>query len=502
MSVTFKPAVTGFTRVFLIDGRARPDHKPAYQSNMKAGGISQSFGDVEDIEVPSPDEFGKFIKVGELRDQVGRVEVTLTGRYAAELKSTMLKLARQGCTIDAQIIIGSCTDPSDYNVFTKKVIIENSFLTDYETEDLGALGSDEQAKIDESVTLSGRTVYETVPTAYASRAGDIITNELVAGTICDTASCGECQNESTGCLKYFAVSAAAGGSPGTPPDVVFTLDGGTTFYAHDIDSMSDTEDPNDVGCLGQYLFVVSQETESAHYALLSEFTATDDPDFTEVTTGFVSGGGPRAVATTKNKAFIVGAGGYIYDTENIGDGVTVRDAGTLTASNYNAVSAVNDEFAIAGGDAGVVAVTQNGTLWGLASTTPVGFGINITAVAAKNEYVWLIGTDTGRLYYTLNGGASWTEKSFPGSGSGSVEDLAISTDSVIYMSHTTAANRGRILKSDNFGYDWVVQPSTADTLPLNDRINSVSACSVNPDVVFGCGLADNASDGFLVVGTD
>lgn len=498
----FRPAVTGNSRVFLIDGRAGPTHRPLYQSNMKAGGLSQSFGDIEDIEIPSPDEYGKFLKVGEIRDQVGRVELSLTGRYAAELKSTMLRLARKGCALDVQINFGTCTDPSNYNIYSKKIIVENAFLTDYETEDIGALGSDEQAKVDETVSVSGRVVYELTPTAYASRSGDIITNELVAGVLCDGASCGDCEFESDGCQRFFAVSRAAGGSPSTPADIVFTINGGATMYAHDIDSMDNVDHPNDVNCLGSYVFVVSQDSVSLHYALLSEFNGTTDPDFTEVATGFVTNGGPRAISTTKAKAFIVGASGYIYDTEDVTDGVTVRDAGVLTTSSYNDVHALNDEFAVAVGNAGVIAVTRNGLQWGLAPTSPVGVGVDINTVQVKNENEWHIGASNGRAYYTLNGGDSWTANGFPGAGAGSVLDIAFATDSVVYMAHTTAATVGRILKSTNGGYDWVVEPSTSAVLPDNDRINRVIPCPENPDIVYAVGLGSNGTDGILVIGSD
>ena len=43
-------AQTGFSRVFLIEGRARPDHAPTYESCLMAGSPSVSFGDVERIE--------------------------------------------------------------------------------------------------------------------------------------------------------------------------------------------------------------------------------------------------------------------------------------------------------------------------------------------------------------------------------------------------------------------------------------------------------------------
>jgi photosystem II stability/assembly factor-like uncharacterized protein len=503
--VSFNPAKTGSSRVFIIEGRARPDHRPEYQSAMKAGSPSQSFGDIEKIEVPSSDEYGKFIEVGSIRGAVERVSITLTGRYALDLKSELLRMARAGCAVDVQINLGECTDPSDWNRFAKKVVLEDAFLTSWESEDLGALGSDEQAKVDESADISARDIYELVEVSWAERGGDIVTNELVDNVICDTPSCGDCESESDGCERMFALSTAAGGSPSTPPDVVFSLDSGVTWQAHDIDSMNATDAPDEIDCLGVYLVVVSEDSASLHYALLSEHDGTTDPDWTEVTAGFVAGGAPRAISSDPSgrTAFIVGAGGYIYSTQDPTAGVTVLDAGVAHPLGvYNAVDALSETFAVAVGNAGIIARTENGTTWSAVATTPVGVGINLNTVAVKSSSEWLIGTSDGNLYYTNDSGVTWTVKAFNQSGAGVVRHIEIVNDTVMYMAHDTAAPLGRILRSTNGGYDWVVVPEGVGSLPANDRVNAVAGCTHNPDISFGVGLADNATDGFLVVGTD
>lgn len=501
---SFNPAVTGSSRVFIIDGRARPDHKPAYQSSMKAGSPSQAKGDITKIELPSANEFDKFDEVGIIRGADDRVTITLTGRYALDVKSEMLRLANKGCAIDLQVVFGQCTNPSDYNTFEKKVVIENAFITNWSSEDMGALASDERAKIDESIDVSGREIYELVEVSWASRAGDTVTNELLDAAICDTPSCGDCTDESDGCTKIFAISKAAGGSPSTPADVVFSLDSGLTWGAHDIDSMNTSDDPSGVDCVGSYIVVVSQASGSVHYALLSEFENDGDPDFTEVSTGVVAGGEPTAIDADPagQMAFVVGLGGYIYSTEDPTAGLTVLDAGVAHTDTYLDVSALNDEFAVAVGNSGIIALTENGTTWSAITTTPVGVGVNLNTVVVKSKDEWWVGASNGSAYYTLDQGANWTEKTFTGSGSGSVESIDIANDTVMYMSHTTSANRGRILRSTNGGYDWVVMPEGTGTLPLNDKINAVVACGHNPDIVYGVGLADDASDGFIVVGSD
>jgi len=405
--------------------------------------------------------------------------------------------------VDVHINFGSCSTPSEHNTFLKKIVIENAYLVNYNSDDFGALGSDEQAKIDENVDVSGEVVYELVNVNWASRGGDVVTNEVIDNAILDTQSCGDCQDESDGCQKMFAITKAAGGSPSTPADVVFSIDGGQTFLAHDIDSLGTSSDPDEIDQIGSYLVVVSEASGSLHYALLSEFDGVTDPSFTEVSTGFVTGGEPRAIGSEPNKrmAFIAGAGGYIYSVSDPTAGATVLDAGVAHVDQYNAIAALSDEFAVAVGNSGIIAKTENGTTWA-SVTSPVGVGINLNTVAIKSKDEWWIGTSNGKLYYTLNGGTTWTEKTFTGSGSGIVWHIDIVNDSVMYLAHETSANSGRILRSTNGGYDWVVMPEGVGSLPANDRIVAVAGCSYNPDIVFGVGLADDATDGFIVVGTD
>jgi photosystem II stability/assembly factor-like uncharacterized protein len=164
-----------------------------------------------------------------------------------------------------------------------------------------------------------------------------------------------------------------------------------------------------------------------------------------------------------------------------------------------AVDAINDSFAVAVGANSAIVKTADGVTWSKISG-PTGVAINYNCVAVKSQTEWWIGTSTGRLYYTLDGGSTWTEKAFSGSGSGVVYDIVFASDSVAYLSHTTTAPRGRILRSNDGGYSWFVLPENVGSLPLNDRVNALAACPFDVNHVVGVGLADNASDGYIVVG--
>ncbi len=144
----FTAATTPYTRVFLIEGRAAPDHKPDYKSCMKGGAPDQSFGDVTFIKCPDPNTPGKYVVIGTIKGEQGAATIDLTGRYAMNLLSDLLRLARLRCAVDAHIHMGACKDLSDFNTYDKILTFENATLTNLSTGgDLGDLTDADSAVI-------------------------------------------------------------------------------------------------------------------------------------------------------------------------------------------------------------------------------------------------------------------------------------------------------------------------------------------------------------------
>lgn len=498
-----KPLTSDSTRLFIIDGGARPDHKPDYEACMRMQGISQGFGDIESIECPDPYNWGKFVEVAQIRGATERPTTTIEGRYMMDALSTLLDLARKGCSFDVHLHMGECSDPSEYNTFKKGVVFESASLTNFSTDELGALASGDNASVNESADLSAADLYEIFPLSMTEQAATIVTNEIIDVVICDNISCGECEDQSGGCEKIYALSKAAGGSPTTPADIVYSLDAGVTWYAHDIDTLGAAEEPDALDCVGSYIVVVSNETDSCYYALKSEFQAgAGDPAFTTIGDGILAAGSPNAIWSAGNKAFIVGDGGYIYKMEDATAGVEVLSAGGATVDVLNAVHGLSETFAVAVGNNGAVVYTTDGDNWASVTVDPVGGGTHLTGVAVRGESDWIVVTDAGSMYYSLDQGDSWTAKAFPGSGAaGTCRDIAFSNVSVGYLAHdVTATTRGRILRTYDGGYSWQVLPEGTGTLPLNEQVSALAACAANPNFVVGVGLAIGSADGYIVTG--
>jgi hypothetical protein len=500
MSTT--PILTSQSRVFLIEGRARADHKPSYESCMRMTGLSQGFGDIEKVECPDPYRYGVFIEVAQIKGANERVTTSVEGRFMLDIKSALMDLARKGCSSDIQLHVGKCQNASIFEVFSKAIILEDASITNYGTDDLGALESGDNAAVNETADISAKEVYEVTPITYGAKAGSLLLNEAVDVIICDTASCGDCEDSSSGCDKIYAITnAAAGGSPSTLPDILYSPDKGITWYSWDINGLSLTNDADRIACMGNYVIVTSTDAKGLVYTLKSYFDSLVAPTWSLITSGYASGY-PKCIYSDGNIAFIGGTAGYIYYIEDPSEAPVALDTGTLFFTTWNDIHGIGSDFVVVVGDNGAIAYTENGTTFSAITTSPVGIGTNLTAVWVKSESEWWIGTSTGHVYYTLNGGATWTEKAFSGSGAGVVYDIKFSTDSVGYIAHASASPKGRILRTINGGYSWTITPEVSgSTIPANDRINAVAVCAEDPNFVVAVGLDDTTTDGVILVGS-
>lgn len=488
---------TSFSRMFLLQDRAGPETVRIYESLWRAGAYSWDQGDITTIEIPDPDRYGSFVKVGKVLGARGDPELPMTARFTTDL-SDVLRLVRIGCEHDVQVHFGICGDPRDFNGGWEKVLVlEAARISTVGSEELGALSSDENAAVNETATFVGEDMYEIKRMAFAGQAGAEVVREVVAIDVCDRVNCGICGIQSNGCDVVLAVQVGTGASPGTAASAVITADGGNTYDTSNITTLAGNQVPDDAECVGLNYIVVSEDSVSLHYAAIADLKAGTET-WAEVTTGFVNG--PRAIVSVSPvHTWIVGAGGYIYFSDDPTSGVETQDAGSATVQDLNDVDAYDTNYVAAVGNSNAVVFTTNGgSSWG--SVTGPAVGVNLNTIAMHTPLEWFVGAANGRLYYTRDSGTSWEEKGFTGAGTGSVTAIAFSTPSVGWMAHTTAATVGRLFRTIDGGFSWYVAPEGTLTLPDNDGINDIAVCA-DPNTVFAAGLNAGGVDGVILKGS-
>lgn len=492
---------SAYSRLFVIRNGAAPSRAPEYFGLVRAGALAWPQGDVTPLRVPSSTQYGAFDTIDQIRGDRGQPTLTVTGRYGTDL-SDLFAIARAQCPVDLQVHMGSCQDPRDFNGgYDKVLVVETAFPTNYSTTDLGALEPGQNAMVDEEVPFTGSDAYEIRKLTAAELGQTEIVQNVIAVAICDRRSCGgACGPASDGCQRVFSIQSATAGSPGLPAELVYSSNGGTTLSQTNINSMPVNRNPTDMTCVGSYLVVTSQDDQAIHYALTDDVINGTLNPWTKNSSGVAASGGPNAIFSLGSGfTWAVGNGGYVYFWGDVTATATQQSTGGVTSQNLNAIHGVDTERLVAVGASNALIYTTNGgDTWAL-GTGPIG-AVALNAVWMRSETTWLVGAANGNLYYTENSGLTWTAKSFSGSGSGTVLDIQFATPTVGYMSHATAAaaGAGRIFRTIDGGYSWRIIPASPLSIPANDYIKSLAACPDNVNVVFGGGLADNATDGYFV----
>lgn len=490
---------SAFSRIWIIANTAGAGNTPELQGLARAGEPDWSLGDVTPIFIPDPDRYGHFIVAGKVQGERGLPTMDAVFRYKTDAKGALTKFVKGGCDHDLQVHMGFCQNPQSFNEGWEKILVlPRARPTNWGTGQLGALGPAENVMVDETVSFSAEEVYEIIRLNFAEQAAAEVVQEVIDVLVCDAQTCGQCGVPTDGCDIVFALTLTAGGSPGLSAEIIFTSDGGAVWGDTNISTLAANQDPNRMACVGSNLVVVSEDSESLHYADISDILAGAEV-WTEMTVGFVATNGPLAIwAVSQCAVWIVGENGYIYFSEDPTASVSVQDAGVATTQNLVDVHAFDKLNVAAVGESNALVLTRNGgDTWAAVLGPNPGVNLNAVWMSGLNE-IW-IGDAGGQLWYTLDGGASWTEKTFPGSGSGVVRDIKFVTETVGYLAHDTALIAGRILRTIDGGNSWYVLPEANGSIPANDRINAVAPCSPDdPNTVYGGGLGDNAIDGFLV----
>jgi photosystem II stability/assembly factor-like uncharacterized protein len=231
------------------------------------------------------------------------------------------------------------------------------------------------------------------------------------------------------------------------------------------------EQPTAIRVIAGYLVVFSRlgggaTTSSYYISQLNSKTGVPSSTWSEITTGFVATKPINDVYVANSREiYIVADAGYIYFTDNIAAGVTVLSAATATSNNLARVRGDGDGNIVAVGASGTVVKSVNrGVTWAATTASPVVASLTAVAVLDADRY-WA-GSAAGNVYYTLDGGVSWTAKAFPNSGSGAVGDLVFATDEVGYILHTVGG-AGFIVSTWDGGGNW--------TGSANRILNTVAA---------------------------
>ena len=456
--------------------------------------LNKAKGDLEAIYAKGTRP-GEIYIVDTLRGAPQLGELGVRERVRPEAYNYLERIYKSDCPVVFLIKMDECGNLDSRTSFQSYWIVDAARLNNIEIENLQRQLDGSQPMVEMSGTLNHLTFERLLPIKFSAYAESTLLAEAIDVIYFDDISCGACSAASDGCEKIAFLTRANTGSPGLSGQIVYTLDNKETWATKDLPTLGGL-DPRRMAAVDQYIVVISEADGS-----LSYFTKADIATSTvsQVTSGFVGGGAPRSIyAKSPNEVFMGGAGGYIYKSEDITLGVDVVHDGSLTVQNSNDIHGYG-QTVVSVHNSNVILYSQNNGLNMSLLSTPPEVGANLTAIWCKTAYQWYVGTNTGKLWFTENAGATWTQRLLPNqSDLVVINDIKFDPDlGEIGAIAAETINAGYVYRSFSGGREWSRVSPYVSELPTNRRINAVALCGVNE--VAAAGLKSGSTDGLAAV---
>lgn len=438
------------SRAFIQYGSARPANPTNFYGVSAPYAIVTAVtipinGAVSNAYVPSRTTLGKYEIARRLIAPPAIAAATLN---VLEKRGTLNKFLTQDCVLTAYLAFGACADLSDFTSgWTDKVKIFASGI-------VGSINAGNQGDwaaenlIIGQVPLSLERVYEISGMGFGKVAESDVVTEIVDVVYGSVARCSTCGAANDGTQWIYAVEKRIASSAGDAADVVYSVDGGSTWTVVVVNGLATSVDPSFIDIVGDKLVVGVNAEDAYYYASINQTTGAVG-SFTKVTAGFVSTFGPTDVfVANHNEIYFSGDAGYIYKSTDITVGVSVLSAaGTTTNDLARIAGDGNNTLVIVGATGTVLVSSNNGRSWSVATAPSVN---SLTAVEVLDSQRFWVGDAVGGLYYSLNQASTWVTKTLSDSPA-QINDIVALNDEILWVIGQTTTPTGLIWTSWNGG---------------------------------------------------
>jgi len=455
-------------------------------------------------------EDNSFELVGTMDSPPDLPTAPVTFRY--RVGSIPRHLLAKGCIWNFYMLHGECQSLADFNRGWAGFIdiYSNGRITDSGQGNDGNSFEGAEA-IQDEFTFTFEGIYQASQMGFTERIASSITLEVLDVTYANKVVCGECGPSNDGTNWIYVVEK---GGAAAKPIVWYSLDGGATWSSSSITTAANAEAPCAIRVMGNYLVVLSPTAAGAtqggyYYSAINTLTGAPSSTWTKVTTGFTNANEPRdMVVFGPREAYICCDSGEILKLSDVTAGAV--SLGVVTSVDLSRIhgDSSSGTLVAVGASATVVKSINRGKSF-VATTTSPGAG-TVQAVHVFDRYTYQVGDSAGALYYTNDGGETWTAKSFaPPVAASAVQEVRYATPEVGYLLYT-ASSKGRMAVTLDGGQSWVASPTVnsrisgvngADTAQRYNRIAvpvvADKTIAANSAVIGGLGAS---TDGALMVG--
>lgn len=437
-------------------------------------GVQKNEGNITPLYCKDESQAGRF----RVRDSIQGEPSPVTTSIKIPLGKATNYLFSLKCPFNLQVRYTSCNRQDDPSNWEKIIHLQNARITQRATDALVARAPGEEGEVITTLQLSAEDMFE-VSDVEVERQSTVEVTALNDVAFDPTEECeSNCGPARSACQKgYIAASAAPYAATA---NVLKTTDGGGTWAATTTDPFATSEDVSSIAVNGDRVIAARGTADAGNPA---EIAYSDDAGVTWTNVNVGSTNSQilkRLKWLARPYLWAVGSSGYIFFSDDGGLTWSTQDAGAGTTQTLNDIDFANVRVGYAVGNSNAVVKTDDGGDSWVAVTGPI-VGQALNAVSVVDESTVFIGAANGKLYKTADSGVTWTEVSFPGSGSGSVKDVEFWNSSFGFMIHNTSGNVGRIFRTIDGGKTWTNLAASTS----NNGLNRIAVCNQNAAVAVG-----------------
>jgi photosystem II stability/assembly factor-like uncharacterized protein len=449
-----------------------PNSVPVALGCYTIGDIETPLGDTDQIVCQDPVTPGRYVRKAVTQGPGGLPTTSVEG-LLPKSRDYLEKLVEKGCEVNLYWTTVPCAPKTTFLNYTRGTVFQYAKASSLTKTGLMSRDSDEAAM--HSMEFSGMKVADFGDAAIVRRTtAEVNGLRDIAGIPFDRCQ-GECGAALEKCdLMYIACNRTGAASA----NVLYSADGGITWANTSADPFAVSED---IACIETVMVdnehlrvIVGRGTTDAAappeiaYADVDITAAPQTTVWTLVNTGATNAyfflGQGSLFALDYYHIWCCNDGGQIAFSEDGGVTWTIQLTGV--ADEFRDIFFVDENVGICvGGSTGashvIYTTTDGGVHWGAITMVGPGATVMATACALHDANRLWVGFENGTLYYSINGGDTWSARTLPltvGSTAREyINDIERVDDFCMWIAtgHTkTAAFWPAVYRTVNGGYDW------------------------------------------------
>lgn len=457
------------------------------------GGEIPTNGDINPIFVPDPRRGNRWRLVGRTIDPPDLASVDLI--FMEKWGGIPRVLMAPKCSFNLYEVHSDCADLSDkYRGWDSNgyVLIYSLFQFSGAVDIGTRMSRDSNDPLMDSVSAKGVALYPAGALGFGEEAATNVVVEVIDVVYGQAITCGTCGMENDGSQVIYALTRSNVGSPAAPGQLVYSVDGGSTWTSASITGIGATAEPRYIDIAGSVLFVGTDAT-TLLYSRINPDTGIPG-SWSTVTLPVAM---RDVFVEAPNAIYFSADSGRVYKTTDIASVPTLIDSGAT--DNLLRITGDGSGTIVAVGAAGrVYRSLNNGSTWATL-TAPANTSLNAVAVLGDND-IWVGGAD-GILYHTKNGGATWISAYTTG---GTINDLVFATREILWLSYA-ASSIAHLVTSLDGGETFAIDSATSRILnwPVFQKAGRIAVPyladpAVAANYVTIAGLAASGADGLLL----